>query len=269
MWNEFVECDGALHRIGKLPLIKGMNMFVGSQWFSIPKHVMNWLLHNPLSLQYMEYAKSIVVADENYFQTLLKNSPYCNDLINNNYVFVLFDKWEHDKSNDNNTNTNNKKHMNRIVNDKNISQTIDLTTNRDLRKCLYSDPDICGRSPTTLTLNYKKLLQISRAMYARKFDVNNHESIELINMIDKWILHNENNNSSNKGDEGKQIMIKQKAIKNETEEICMEVTDVSNAIRMKRCNPKSMKQWFTLGVLNYLIDWILNYDIYLSNLLKN
>jgi hypothetical protein len=96
LWHHFVECDDALHRIGRMAVLRGMNMFLGSQWFAIPKHLVQWYLEDPLPYDYTFYAQHIIVADENYFTTLYKNSPYCQDLmskaLNNESYFAFADK---------------------------------------------------------------------------------------------------------------------------------------------------------------------------------
>lgn len=136
-------------------------MHVGSQWFSLPYHVVTWLLKNPLPRQYEEYAQFVVVADENYFSTLVSNSPYCDDIIRMKNIFLLFDKWENELSGSN-------------------------THTRDLRKCLSPDPDHCGRSPSTLTVQFKQLLEVSHALFARKFNPLDVKSMELLDAIDTW-----------------------------------------------------------------------------------
>ena len=65
-----------------------------------------------------------MVADENFFVTVLKNSPFCGKHVNKNFLHVQFDQWEHEKLGKNN------------------------------KKCLQPNPKHCGRSPTTLTLEY-------------------------------------------------------------------------------------------------------------------
>jgi hypothetical protein len=39
----------------------------------------NRFLEDPLPYDYTFYCQHIIVADENYFTTLFKNSPYCQD----------------------------------------------------------------------------------------------------------------------------------------------------------------------------------------------
>jgi len=124
-WFNFVECDGAVHRVSRLTQLRGMSMFVGSQWFALPWHVVHWFATNRLPSDYVHYAKHVVVADENYFATMIKNSPYCEEVERRNHVFVLFDKWE------------NEKNLNR--------------TDRDPRKCLHPNSTLptiraCGWS---------------------------------------------------------------------------------------------------------------------------
>jgi hypothetical protein len=143
LWHHYVECDDKLHRIARLPPLRGMNMHVGSQWFIVPRHFAQWILEDPLPIQYKNYAQHVVVADENYFATLFKNSPYCEDLVKNNFLFSLFDKWENKK------------------------QT------RDYSKCLNPDVNHCGRSPTTLDMQYSTLVEVSSSLFARKFDPSN------------------------------------------------------------------------------------------------
>lgn len=79
----------------------------------------NRFLEDPLPYDYTFYVQHIIVADENYFTTLFKNSPYCQDHVAKNLLFVLFDKWENERHN--------------------------TTETRDARKCLNPDPDTCGR----------------------------------------------------------------------------------------------------------------------------
>lgn len=113
-------------------------MFQGSQWFFLPRHVVEWFVRDPLPNQFAEYARRIVVADETYFATMIKNSPYCDDQVDKNNVFLLFDRWE---------------------NEKNLA-----ISDRDVRKCLHPNPDHCGRSPMTLTNEFKRFVTMSRLL---------------------------------------------------------------------------------------------------------
>jgi len=48
----------------------------------------------------------------------------------------------------------------------------EATGGRDQRKCIMRNPDHCGRSPTTLTVDYLPVLELSGDLFARKFDDN-------------------------------------------------------------------------------------------------
>jgi len=239
MWHSYVECDDNLHRISRLSTVRGMNMFVGSQWFALPWHVVHWFLHNLLPIDYITYAKRVVVSDEHYFATLFKNSPYCDELVSQNLLFVLFDKWENEKT----------------------KERVD----RDKRKCLHPDPDHCGRSPTTLTLDYRRLLQTSQHLFARKFDPKVVDSLALLDEIDKW---RENPNNRTEG-AAQDFMVRQHSEEEsglETASPSAEDDSTSSSgigsakclsmeskwgagkpVRMVPCNASDSSQWFTLG----------------------
>ena len=248
LWYHYVECDGNLHRIGRLPLLRGINMHIGSQWFAIPKHVMTWYLEDPLPKQYIFYCQHVVVADENYFSTLFKNSPYCGDLVPKNLLFLLFDKYENEKLTPEAFETASD---NIVVEDKLIQTTAHIGAGRDKSKCLGPDPDHCGRSPTTLVMSYKKLLEVSRALFARKFDPNNTSSMELVDIIDKWRLRDEDGGRRKVGDEGNEIMVLQTQGNHSSQEggsdLCWELTHPGGRLIMKACNPMEKWQWFRIG----------------------
>jgi len=153
-WHYFVECDHAVHRIYRLPTPPNIDMYVGSQWFAISREFAAFLvkfnLNDPENRrnstfidEYTEYGRKVVVADENYFPTVLKNSPLCHKHVNENFLHMQFDDWENEK---------NKKGA------------------RDPSKCLMPNENHCGRSPTTMTVDYLQILELSGALFARKFD---------------------------------------------------------------------------------------------------
>ena len=82
----------------------------------------------------------VVVADETFFGTVLKNTEFCTTLYNRNYHLVIFDRWESDLS----------------------------VEERDLRKCPMKDPDFCGRSPVILEVEDAPGLELSDNLFARK-----------------------------------------------------------------------------------------------------
>mmetsp|Transcript_75543 Transcript_75543/g.147952 ORF Transcript_75543/g.147952 Transcript_75543/m.147952 type:complete len:811 (-) Transcript_75543:130-2562(-) len=144
-WHYYVECDDRLRRIWRLALPRGIHLFTGSQWFMIARSFAHWLV-NDLKLVplYREYGKHTVVADENFFATLLKNSPFCASHENSNSLHVQFDQWEHDK--------------------------VGHTQQVNKAKCLQPNPHHCGRSPTVNTVEYLPTLLLSGDLFARKFD---------------------------------------------------------------------------------------------------
>jgi len=155
-WHYFVECDDAVHRIYRLPPLSekkfgGIDMFTASQWFIISREFAKYLaMSTPHSLvrKFSQYAKHVVVADETFFGTVLRNTKYCHHHHNDNFLHVQFDRWENE---------------------------IEDEKSRDERKCLMPHADHCGRSPTTMTVDYLPLLEISNDLFARKVSQPNSE----------------------------------------------------------------------------------------------
>lgn len=86
-WHYFVECDNRLHRIARLGLPYGLPLRTGSQWFIISRRFGEYLLQDEdLVTPYMAYARHIIVADENFFATILLNSPFCHHHVNANFL---------------------------------------------------------------------------------------------------------------------------------------------------------------------------------------
>lgn len=151
VWNYFVECDDALHRIYRLPPLTidkghGIDIHTSSQWFIISREFA-WYLANPPKNSLVDYLRDymehVVVADESFFGTILRNTHFCSTLHNDNFLHIQFGSWE------------------------NESKT---KKERDQRKCVMKNPDHCGRSPTTMTLDYLPVLELSGDLFARKFD---------------------------------------------------------------------------------------------------
>eukprot|EP00980_Cylindrotheca_fusiformis_P031044 scaffold25738_cov127-Cylindrotheca_fusiformis.AAC.4 len=151
IWNYFVECDDRLNRIYEMPPLRkqvnGANLYTASQWFIISKEYAHYLA-NPepgtFLHQYLDYVKHIVVADEHFFGTVLRNTHFCNKHHNWNFLHLQFDQWENERA----------------------------LKMRDERKCVMPDPNHCGRSPTTMTMDYLDILELSGDLFARKFDDN-------------------------------------------------------------------------------------------------
>ncbi|KAL9181043.1 hypothetical protein ACHAXT_009848 [Thalassiosira profunda] len=149
VWNYFVECDDALHRIYRIPALNfdrgnGVDIYTSSQWF-IASREFAWYLASPpkdsFVESYLEYIEHVVVADEAFFGTVIRNTHFCSTLHNDNFLHLQFDRWENE-----------------------------ATGKRDQRKCVMKNRDHCGRSPTTLTVDYLPTLELSGDLFARKFD---------------------------------------------------------------------------------------------------
>ena len=149
VWNYFVECDDALHRIYRLPALNfdrgnGVDIYTSSQWFIISRDFA-WYLAAPPKRSFVEkylgYIEHVVVADEAFFGTVLRNTHFCSTLHNDNFLHIQFDRWENEAEGE-----------------------------RDQRKCLFKNRNHCGRSPTTMTLDYLPVLELSGDLFARKFD---------------------------------------------------------------------------------------------------
>jgi hypothetical protein len=149
-WNYFVECDDALHRIYRLePMTdvkNGMELFTSSQWWIISREFAYYLAEarpGTFVHQFLDYAEYIVVADETFFGTVLRNTEFCTKHTNRNFLHLQFDRWESDLP----------------------------ESERDERKCMMKDPNHCGRSPTTMTVDYVDILELSDDLFARKVRV--------------------------------------------------------------------------------------------------
>ena len=98
-WHYFVECDDALHRIYRLtPLVEdnyGIDIYTSSQWFIISRDFSEYIaLAEPGTLAeiLLEYVEHVVVADETFFGTLLRHSPFCGMHHNDNFLHLQFDR---------------------------------------------------------------------------------------------------------------------------------------------------------------------------------
>ncbi|KAL7566842.1 hypothetical protein ACA910_021341 [Epithemia clementina (nom. ined.)] len=160
-WNYFVECDDQLHRIYHLPVptraTHGFDLFETSQWWIISRDFAQYLTAaEPGSIvqQVLPYMEHVVVADENFFGTVLRQTEYCLTHVNRNYLHMDFDRWESEIP----------------------------SGQRDPRKCMMKDPNHCGRSPTTLTLQDAPILELSDNLFARKVVGDS----EIKDLIDQW-----------------------------------------------------------------------------------
>lgn len=168
VWNYFVECDDALHRIYRIPALNfdrghGVDIYTSSQWFIISREFAWYLASPPTGSfveKYMGYIRHVVVADEAFFGTVVRNTHFCATLHNDNFLHLQFDRWENEADGA-----------------------------RDQRKCVMKNRDHCGRSPTTLSVDYLPVLELSGDLFARKFDDNAEPLVK--DYIDKRRLKEE------------------------------------------------------------------------------
>jgi Core-2/I-Branching enzyme len=146
-WHYFIECDDALHRIYQLPVLRndvcGIDLYTSSQWFIASREFAEYLANaesGSLVEQYLQYVEHVVVADETFFGTVLRHTKFCHKHHNRNFLHLQFDRWESELPSE----------------------------RRDSRKCPMPDPDHCGRSPTTMTLDYVDIMELSDNLFARK-----------------------------------------------------------------------------------------------------
>uniref|UniRef100_A0A7S4EKK1 protein xylosyltransferase n=1 Tax=Pseudo-nitzschia australis TaxID=44445 RepID=A0A7S4EKK1_9STRA len=253
IWNYFVECDDQLHRIHRLPIItkeqNNADFYTSSQWFIISKEFAHYLA-NPQEeegiflRQYLDYIEHAVVADENFFGTVLRNTRFCNKHHNWNFLHLMFDQWENEQ---------------------------DLSK-RDQRKCMMPDPNHCGRSPTTLSLDYTDVLELSGDLYARKFvdsyDAGVKDAIDASRKIEEAKLTSLNTigieNSAEDSDretagknmqlEGHGTLIVATETINSTMPLCMGLGENFNLVRLVPCFhdevvPTLANKWETGAVI--------------------
>jgi len=162
-WHYFVECDDAVHRIYRLtPLVSadfetentGVDLYTSSQWWISSRDYAQYLAEarpGTFAQKYLQYIEHAVVADEHFFGVILRHvSPFCHAHHNSNFLHLQFDRWENEIQ----------------------------TGKRDPRKCIMPHPDQCGRSPTTMTIDYLPILELCGELFARKFDDNIDSTIK-------------------------------------------------------------------------------------------
>mmetsp|Transcript_22951 Transcript_22951/g.36066 ORF Transcript_22951/g.36066 Transcript_22951/m.36066 type:complete len:728 (-) Transcript_22951:387-2570(-) len=218
-WHHFVECDDALHRLTRLQRPKELEMFVGSQWFTVSREFVEYVANGEgFAGEYANYAKNLVVADENYFGTVMKNSRLCHTHTNRNFHHIQFDEWEHSKGKPN------------------------------PKKCLQPNPNHCGRSPATITVDYIPVLEKSTNLFARKFD----EKVDskVLDYLDRRMEEKELSVRYREGPVIKDVQLKQVYSDGQgrAEELCLELpTAPKGRAHMAACDPTNHNQVFKIG----------------------
>lgn len=124
---------------------------------------------------------------------------------------------------------------------------------RDQRKCMMPDPNHCGRSPTTLGLDYLDVLELSGDLFARKFvdsydsrvkdaldEIRNKEEIELSNVTttnatDESLLSTKEKPEDNMKLEGHGVLIVATDTVNTSHPLCLGLGDNYNPVRLVPC----------------------------------
>lgn len=225
IWNYYVECDDRLNRIYRLtPITKethGADIYTASQWFIISREFVHYMANpEPGSFlhQFLEYIQHVVVADESFFGTVLRHTPFCNKHHNWNFLHLQFDQWENERE-------------------------LKL---RDERKCVMPDPNHCGRSPTTMTLDYLDILEMSGDLFARKFndDVDSEikDVIDSLRQKEQILLTSKDNTEVNTtlpaADlrlDGHGALLVAKDTINSSMPLCMGLGEAQNKVRLVPC----------------------------------
>lgn len=222
-WNYFVECDDALQRIYRLtPLAEdnyGIDVYTSSQWFIISREFAEYIAAakpGTLVRDFLDYVTHAVVADESFFGTVLRHSSFCTKHHNDNFLHLQFDRWENELGSD----------------------------VRDERKCVMPDPDHCGRSPTTMTLDYLPALELSGSLFARKFissiDSQIKDVLDIRRAKEETLLRNgtDSNEAQHGPDtsfEGHGVLIVASETMNETTPLCLGLGESQNKVRLIPC----------------------------------
>lgn len=167
-WYYFVECDDAVHRIHRLPPKRwensGIDIMTSSQWHISSREFVEYMAEarpGTFIHEYLQYIEHVVVADEQFFGTVLRHTKFCHKHERTNFLYLEFGDWEDSRHN--------------------------TTKARDSKKCLMPNPEKCGRSPIELTKHRIMALDISdtQDLFARKFA--HKENDEVKDAVDTYL----------------------------------------------------------------------------------
>jgi hypothetical protein len=99
VWQYFVECDDAMHRIYRMPPLtegrSGVDLYTASQWFILSREFAKYLadpLPGTFVFEFLPYIEHVTIADESFFGTVLMNTPFCQKHHNDNFLHLQFDR---------------------------------------------------------------------------------------------------------------------------------------------------------------------------------
>jgi len=232
-WHYFVECDDAVHRIYRLSSPKGedVHLYTHSQWFIASYEFAKYLATKPdedtFYAQYLDYAEHVVVADEHFFGMVLRHTEFCHMHHNRNYLHLHFDRWENEQSEG---------------------------EERDSRKCLFPDPDHCGRSPTIITLDYLPMLEISDDLFARKFDESVDSTVK--DAIDD--MRNQEKDVKYMFDDLGVLIVAKDTVNDDTP-LCLGLGESKNIVRLIPCFRENIAETLALSwETGAVVEWEAN-----------
>jgi hypothetical protein len=156
-----------------------------------------------------------------------------------NFLHLLFDQWENEVE----------------------------VERRDERKCVMKDPNHCGRSPTTITLDQLDILEMSGDLFARKFideiDTKVKNVMDTLRMKEEFELVSLNATKPKLGGdkpkvdlslEGHGTLIVAKETVNTSYPLCLGLGRAGNQVRLVPCFheevvPTLAEGWETGGVI--------------------
>ncbi|MGB6129461.1 MAG: beta-1,6-N-acetylglucosaminyltransferase, partial [Psychrilyobacter sp.] len=71
----------------KKPFFNNINIYMGSSWFTITNDAVEYILNN-IDDKLIEGFKSTTCSDEHFIQTLLMNSPFKDNVVGENIVYI-------------------------------------------------------------------------------------------------------------------------------------------------------------------------------------
>jgi len=127
----------------KREILKGLPHYGGSLWWILKHESIKYIVSEYRSLNLLNKVKYTVCADEVIFQTILCNSKYMNNIVNNNYRYI---DWSDHKKGLNNGNPNvlTKKDFKKIINsNKFFARKFDDSVDKDIYDMIdkYVDGD--------------------------------------------------------------------------------------------------------------------------------
>ncbi|WP_222166369.1 beta-1,6-N-acetylglucosaminyltransferase [Edaphocola aurantiacus] len=89
--NYFSEEDGAISdETHKRDYMEGITPYIGGQWMILTRECCTFLCHNKEVDKFRDYYKNTLIPDESFFQTVLMNSSFSGQLINDDKRAIIW-----------------------------------------------------------------------------------------------------------------------------------------------------------------------------------